>query len=862
MSANAGTAPLRPVARVYLALTAGAAATAALPFVRELSPDTPGWPTFLLLAAGAAVTQLFTVRNQRNYSYHMTGVFLVPAILLLPTGLVALMPLVQRLPDWVRRRTPWPLQAFNVSAYTLAVLAAKGGVEVVRATTEGAVTLALAGFVAVTVFVTVQSLVSAPMVMLARRCSLRETGIFTFQGLSTELVLAALGVGVAFLWDQNPWLVPFALAPLLVVHRSLAVPMLEAEARVDAKTGLFNARHFATVLESEFGRARRFERPLSVLMADLDLLREVNNTYGHLAGDVVLREIAEVLRNELRHYDVPARFGGEEFAVVLPESSADEAAETAERIRRAVAARQITVDTSPEPISVTISIGVATFPGDAADQRDLVHQADVAVYRAKVQGRNRVVRAGGELPVSARADAPVQAEGQGRRQAELPLLPQGLLWLVGIVGVAAGALGMVLGTSDDLVGMLAVVGIVALVHALADGPGQESLSVAAVGVISGAALFGPRIAVGVAIAACAVEWGRTRLPAARVAFETGLLTLAALGAAGAFAIPDSSLSPEAGALLAGILAGATYFAVVTALPTALTHMHAGHAGVGRGTLAWTLVQHVSAGLLAGVVVVAFAAAGLWTLVLLTVPLLLARATHDRTAARAGELVDELGATVERLQSRVGILERANEALREHSTELMSALARAIDQREAAGHSREVHRVALAVGARLNLSPAELDVLSHAARFHDIGKLTVPDAVLLKQGVLTEEDWQRLRDHAGEGAKLVEHLAFLQDAAPAIRHHHERFDGLGYPDGLAGDDIPLGARIIHVAEAAVAILQEGDAAYATPADAVLAELERCRGSQFCPRCVDAMAELAHDGLLAGVRRPGAPRVLAQ
>ena len=87
------------------------------------------------------------------------------------------------------------------------------------------------------------------MVALMRRCSLRETGIFSFHGLSTELVLAALGVGIALLWDQNPWLVPFALAPLLIVHRSLSVPMLEQEARVDAKTGLFNARHFNTALE-------------------------------------------------------------------------------------------------------------------------------------------------------------------------------------------------------------------------------------------------------------------------------------------------------------------------------------------------------------------------------------------------------------------------------------------------------------------------------------------------------------------------------------------------------------------------------------------------------------------------------------
>ncbi len=243
------------------------------------------------------------------------------------------------------------------------------------------------------------------------------------------------------------------------------------------------------------------------------------------------------------------------------------------------------------------------------------------------------------------------------------------------------------------------------------------------------------------------------------------------------------------------------------------------------------------------------------------PLLLARATHDREAARAGRLAAELRRTVDRLQVRTDMVERANEALREHSTSLMNALASRIDDRETVGHSDEVQRLALAVGTKLELAPAELEVLGHAARFHDIGKLTVPDAILLKESALTAEEWVLLREHAGAGARLVEQLAFLRDAVPAIRHHHERFDGLGYPDGLSGEDIPLGARVIHVAEATVAMLQGGEGVAAMSPEPVVAELRRCRGTQFCPRCVDAMAELARDGLLAGVRRPGAPRLVA-
>src|SRR5439155_6406262 len=176
-------------------------------------------------------------------------------------------------------------------------------------------------------------------------------------------------------------------APLVLINRSLSVPALQMEARVDPKTGLFNARHFASALADELTRAQRFERPLSLMMCDLDLLRDINNNYGHLAGDAVLRGIADVFRQQLRHYDVPARFGGEEFSILLPETPPEQALEIAERIRRAVAEQEFEVETSEHPIRATISIGVAGFPRDGADANELIHQADLAVYRAKLQGR-------------------------------------------------------------------------------------------------------------------------------------------------------------------------------------------------------------------------------------------------------------------------------------------------------------------------------------------------------------------------------------------------------------------------------------------------------------------------------------------
>src|SRR5881296_3417546 len=221
---------------------------------------------------------------------------------------------------------------------------------------------------------------------------------------------------------MNPWLIPFVVAPLVLVHRWLAVPQLQAEARVDPKTGLFNARHFAAALAEEIGRARRFERPMSLIMADLDLLRDINNTYGHLAGDAVLKGIAEVFRAQLRHYDVPARFGGEEFSILLPETAPEEALEIAERIRRAVATTLFDVETSSEPIRATVSVGVAGYPKDANDANELIHQADLAVYRAKLQGRNRVLGASSEplLVPSERTARLIAVPEDGEHHSPLP----------------------------------------------------------------------------------------------------------------------------------------------------------------------------------------------------------------------------------------------------------------------------------------------------------------------------------------------------------------------------------------------------------------------------------------------------------
>jgi putative nucleotidyltransferase with HDIG domain len=172
---------------------------------------------------------------------------------------------------------------------------------------------------------------------------------------------------------------------------------------------------------------------------------------------------------------------------------------------------------------------------------------------------------------------------------------------------------------------------------------------------------------------------------------------------------------------------------------------------------------------------------------------------------------------------------------------MESLSATVDARDAytAGHSRRVQQLALAIGRELGLSQTELDLLGHAALFHDIGKLAVPDAILLKPAVLSDEEWALMQRHSDEGARIIDRLGFLNDAVPSIRHHHERFDGGGYPDGLKGEEIPLGARIIHVADALDSMLTTRIYRAARPALEAMDELSRAAGAQFCPRCVAAL-----------------------
>jgi putative nucleotidyltransferase with HDIG domain len=206
---------------------------------------------------------------------------------------------------------------------------------------------------------------------------------------------------------------------------------------------------------------------------------------------------------------------------------------------------------------------------------------------------------------------------------------------------------------------------------------------------------------------------------------------------------------------------------------------------------------------------------------------LMRAQHEDLEARSHDLVDsarELEATL---------------------LETIETLNAAVEARDpyTAGHSQRVRRVSLAIGRELRLSARQLGALGTAALFHDIGKIGMPDSILTKPERLDPAEQRIMREHAARGAEIVSRITSLKDCVPAIRHHHERWDGLGYPDRLSGKEIPIEAAIIAIADAWDAMTTDRPYAAALDLDEAMLQIHAGKGNQFNPAVVDAFASVS-------------------
>ena len=213
--------------------------------------------------------------------------------------------------------------------------------------------------------------------------------------------------------------------------------------------------------------------------------------------------------------------------------------------------------------------------------------------------------------------------------------------------------------------------------------------------------------------------------------------------------------------------------------------------------------------------------------------------------------------IERREYHTLLERRVEEATRELQNAYratLEALGSALDSRDVGteAHSRRVHGYALATARTFGVPEADIPDLEHGVLLHDIGKIGIPDAILLKAGPLTPEQWQIMRRHPEIGKRLIQGVPFLRGAIPIVYCHHEKWDGSGYPRGLKGEEIPLGARIFSVVDAFDAMTFDRPYSKAVPFEAAYTEIKRCTGAHFDPAVVEAFLRVP-ESLLEEIRR---------
>ena len=340
------------------------------------------WIAFAVLTPLVAVVHLAGSYREKFQGSHLSLAPMFAAVLVLPPLLAALAITLAFVPEWVRTRVAWYIVLFNVANFVGPALVARAVFES-WSPHDSSTAWSLGALSALGVFLALHYGVLATMLRLARGVRIADT--VRADCLVIDAGLLSLGAAGAALWQDSAGLVVLMILPLALAYRSLAIPRLVEASRIEPKTGLFNMRHFNAALAQELARSGRFGRGVALLMVDVDHLREVNNTRGHVAGDAALRLVAETIRAATRDYDVAARFGGDEFVVLLPETDEAGALAVAERVRAGVEATGRAAG-----LPITVSIGVAADAAPALTPDGFLALADRAAYRAKFSGRNTI----------------------------------------------------------------------------------------------------------------------------------------------------------------------------------------------------------------------------------------------------------------------------------------------------------------------------------------------------------------------------------------------------------------------------------------------------------------------------------------
>lgn len=330
----------------------------------------------------------------------MTSVWTFAGALVLPPALTVLLCVVVLGYAWIRHERHSGMRAyrqvFGAAVVIASCLTARLVLNLFTAGVDGsghAFRAIAAAVVAMLVYAAVNFVVLFLAIYLAVRPVKLGDLLENRQDVTLEFATLCLGGLTALaLADQPLWSV-LVVPPLFVLQRSVLTKQLEIAATTDAKTGLLNAAAWQHMAQRELARAHREHEPAALLIIDMDNFKLVNDTHGHIAGDAVLRAVADCLVHELRQYDAIGRFGGEEFVAIL--CGVDELAAfgISERVRQQVQLLQVTapIEEQPPLTGLSASIGISCYPEHGAELEDLLHAADSALYAAKRAGRNRVV---------------------------------------------------------------------------------------------------------------------------------------------------------------------------------------------------------------------------------------------------------------------------------------------------------------------------------------------------------------------------------------------------------------------------------------------------------------------------------------
>ncbi len=413
------------------------------------------------------------------------------------------------------------------------------------------------------------------------------------------------------------------------LHNALSFQKAQEQAITDGLTGVKTHRFFMEALSSEWKRSTRAGRSFALVLMDLDRFKFVNDFYGHLEGDLVLQRVGQILETNCRRSDVVARYGGDEFVILMPETTMEHARQLASKLRGWVSA-----DPLLREKNISASFGIACYPLHGSSPQELIQVADASMYLSKHQGGNTV------------------------------------------------------STADH---------------------------------------FDPNEA---------KKWKRDVLEA-----YLGV-TLKRLFATG----------PEA---------------------------------------------------------------------------------FEEIYQRLRQFTESLSATETDSAKSISSQTAGPHALPQAVLDTVTSLAYAIDAKDhyTQGHSQKVAAYAALIAEAMGLTDAEVEEIRLGAVLHDIGKVGIPENILNKNGPLNPEEWETMKSHVSFGAKILDPLTPLARIRKMVLHHHEFFDGSGYPNALSGESIPLGARIIAIADAYDTITSDRTYKKARSAPDALSELERCANAQF-------------------------------